>query len=166
MTFPTLVGQFLLYGFFAAVLGVFSHWPPYRHLAADEALIKLSIVHSGQRVAPCRTLSGAELSKLPPNMRAPTQCPRERAAVAVEVDLDGVTVVREVAPPTGIARDGNSAIYRRLSVRAGEHRLAVRLKDSPGTGAFDHQRTATVTLAPAQVLVIDFNAEQGGITLQ
>jgi hypothetical protein len=34
----------------------------------------------------------------------------------------------------------------------------------PGA-AFNHVREATVRLAPAQVLVIDFDAEKGGITL-
>ena len=42
----------------------------------------------------------------------------------------------------------------------------MRLKDSAGTGAFDYERTQDVTLAPAQILVIDFDAEKGGITLQ
>ena len=52
--------------------------------------------------------------------------------------------------------------------RAGTHRVAVRLKDSAGseTGGFDYQREQEVTLVPGQILVIDFDAEKGGITLQ
>ncbi len=158
--------QALLYALFALVLGVFSHWPAYRHLQPGEALLKLSLVHAGQHVAPCKRLSQEELAKLPPNMRNPLQCPRERVPVVVEVDLDGRTVVRERVPPSGLSRDGASAIYRRLVVSAGEHRIAVRLKDSPGSGGFDHRHEATVTLKPAQVLVIDFDPEHQGITLQ
>jgi hypothetical protein len=159
-------GQVLLYGLFAALIGVFSHWPTYRHLAADQALIKLSFSHHGQRVSACRPLSPAELARLPPNMRAPQACPRERAPVVVELDVDGRPAVRRVAVASGLSRDGASSVYQRVQVTAGEHRIAVRMKDSPGSGGFDYVREATVTLAPAHVLVIDFDAERGGITLQ
>lgn len=159
-------GQVLLYGVFALVIGVFSRWPPYHHLAPDEALIKLSFTHSGKHVADCRTLSAEELAKLPPNMRAPTKCDRERAPVRVEVDVNGKPAMRHVALPSGLSRDGASAVYQRLVIGAGTHRIAVRMKDSAGTGAFDYEREQEVTLAPAQILVIDFDAEKGGITLQ
>ena len=51
-------------------------------------------------------------------------------------------------------------------VAAGEQRLAVRLNDDARQAGFTYQREATVRLAPAQILVIDFDAEQGGITLR
>ncbi len=159
-------GQLLLYGAFALVIGVFSRWPGYRHLAADQALIKLSFTHSGKLVADCRRLGAEELAKLPPNMRTPMKCERERAPVRVEVDIDGTPAMRHVAAPSGLSRDGASSVYQRRAIAAGSHRIAVRLKDSPGTGGFDFQREQQVTLAPAQILVIDFDAEKGGITLQ
>ena len=159
-------GQVLLYGVFALVVGLFSHWPPYHPLAADQALVKLSFTHSAKHVSECRQLSKEELAKLPPNMRAPTQCDRERAPVVVEVDIDGQPAIRHVAAPSGLSRDGASAAYKRLAVSAGTHRVAVRLKDSPGSGGFDYQREQDVTLVPGQILVIDFVAEQGGLTLQ
>jgi hypothetical protein len=53
----------------------------YRHLASDQALIKLSFTRVGKPVGDCRKLSAEELAKLPPNMRAPTVCPRERSPV-------------------------------------------------------------------------------------
>jgi len=160
------LGQVLLYGLFALAVGVFSQWPPYRHLDADQALIKLSFTHVGKPVGDCRTLSAEELARLPPNMRAPTSCPRERSPVTVEVDLDGANVLKRIAPPTGLSKDGASAVYERLVVPAGEHRIAVRLSDDVRArdAAFHHD--ATVTLAPGQVLVIDFDAAKGGITLQ
>lgn len=160
------LGQALLYGLFALLIGVFSHWPPYRHLAADQALIKLSFTHHGQHMHECKSLSGAELAKLPPNMRAPLQCPRERAPVVVELDVDGQKVLSKVAAPSGLSKDGASSVYHRVQVTAGSHRIAVRMKDSPTGSGFDHTREATVTLAPLHILVIDFDAEKGGITLQ
>lgn len=160
------LGQGVLYAVFALLIGVFSQWPPYRHLAADQALIKLSFSHHGQRVSACRQLGPEELARLPPNMRAPTQCPRERAPVVVELDIDGRRVVRRVAAPSGLSKDGASSVYHRVQVAAGEHRIAVRLKDSAAGNAFDHQRTGIVSLAPAHILVIDFDAEKGGIVWQ
>ena len=160
------VGQALLYGLFALVVGVFSRWPPYRHLAADQALIKLSFSHHGKPVSDCRPLTAAELARLPPNMRAPIKCPRERSPVTVEVDLNGAPVLRQVVMPAGLSRDGASAVYRRLQVTAGPQRIAVRLKDDARSPGFDYQREQVVTLKPAQILVIDFDAEKGGITLQ
>lgn len=161
----TWAGQGLLYGLFAVIIGVFSHWPPYAPLPANEALVKVSFIHHGQRVAACHALTAEELAKLPPNMRAPMQCGRERSPVTIELDVDGATVYRQVAAPSGLSRDGASAVYHRLQVQAGQHRIAVRLKDRAGPGPFTYTREATVTLRPAQVLVIDFDAQRGGITL-
>lgn len=160
------LGQGLLYALFAAVIGLFSQWPVYHHLAADQALIKVSFSHTGQPVADCQKQSEAELAKLPPNMRAPIKCPRERSPVRVEVDIAGAPALRRSAVPSGLSRDGASAVYQRLVVRAGEQRIAVRLNDDARRPGFTHQREATVQLAPAQVLVIDFDANRGGITLQ
>jgi hypothetical protein len=160
------LGQFVLYGLFAATIGVFSQWPPYRHLEADRAVIKLSFTRVGKPVGDCRALTEAELARLPPNMRAPTVCPRERSPITVEVDVGGVTVLRRSAQPTGLSRDGAAAIYERLVVPAGEQRIAVRLSDDARARDAGYRRETSVTLAPGQVLVIDFDAEKGGITFQ
>ena len=69
------LGQLLLYAIFMLVIGVFSRWPVYHHLAPDQALIKVSFTHTGKPLGECKTQSEAELAKLPPNMRAPTRCP-------------------------------------------------------------------------------------------
>ena len=160
----TWIGQGLLYGLFAVIIGVLSHWPAYSPLAPGQALVKVSFIHEGQRVAPCRALTAEELAKLPPNMRAPMQCGRERSPVTIELDVDGATVYRQVAAPSGLSRDGASAVYHRVQVAAGRHRIAVRLKDRAGPGPFTSTREATVILRPAQVLVIDFDPQRG-ITL-
>jgi hypothetical protein len=159
----TWLGQILLYGLFAIVIGIFASWPSYRALPPDQALVKVSFILHGQRVSECRPYTAAELAKLAPNMRTPLKCGRERSPVTIEVDLDGALVYRQVAAPSGLSSDGASSVYRRLQVPAGEHRIAVRLKDSAGA-TFTHTREETVRLRPAQVLVIDFDP-QLGITL-
>lgn len=160
------IGQLLLWGLFALAIGVFSQWPPYRHLQPDQALIKLSFTHAGKPVGDCRPLKPEELARLPPNMRAPTVCPRERSPVNVQVDIGGVQVLDRSAPPSGLRKDGASAMYARLVVPAGEQRIAVRLSDDVRARDAGYRREATVRLAPGQVLVIDFDAEKGVITLQ
>ncbi len=159
-------GQVVLYALFALVIGIFSHWPAYHPLGPDQALIKISFSHTSKPISECRKLTAEELAKLPPNMRAPVVCPRERSPLKVEVDIDGKPALRRVVPPSGLAHDGASSIYLRLPVPAGEQRIAVRLNDDARHPGFTYQREDTVKLAPDQVLVIDFDAEKGGITLQ
>ncbi|MBE0620791.1 MAG: hypothetical protein IH605_09385 [Burkholderiales bacterium] len=160
------MGQALLYGLFALIIGYFSNSPPYRHLPADQALIKLSFSHEGKLVSACRQRSAEELAKLAPNMRAPMDCPRGRSPVTVEIDLDGTPVYRHVAKPSGLSEDGASTVYHRFPVQSGEHRLAIRLNDDARNAGFNYRREETVNLKPGKVLVIDFNQETGGITLQ
>lgn len=160
------VGQLVLYGLFAALVGTFSQWPLYHPMGPDQAQIKVSISRVGQPVGECRKRTEEELAKLPPNMRAPMECPRERSPLTVEVDLNGQSILKRVVPPTGLSKDGASSIYERVVVPAGEQHLAVRLNDDVRPGATVHKREETVKLAPGQVLVIDFDTAHGGITFQ
>ena len=155
------LAQALLYVPFMAVIGYFSTSPVYHHLAPGEALIRLSLTHAAQRKSECRSRTPEELAKLAPNMRAPLDCPRERASVVVELELDGERVFHAVAPPSGLTRDGASTVYRRLPVAAGTHHIVARLKDRAG-GDFNYVREARVELKPGRVLVIDFHAAKGG----
>ena len=51
-------------------------------------------------------------------------------------------------------------------VPAREQRLTVRLSDDVRARDAAYQRETTVSLSPGQVLVIDFDAEKGGITFR
>ncbi|MHA7598757.1 hypothetical protein [Alicycliphilus denitrificans] len=159
-------GQALLYGSFALALGVFSRWPVYHPLPDGMAQIKVSFIHHGARLAECRPYTAEEQAKMAPNMRKAMKCERERSPVHIAVDIDGQTVLDQSAPPAGLSRDGASTLYQRFNIAAGEHRIAVRLKDSQSASAQTHQLEQTVNLQPAQVLVIDFNPDKGGIVLQ
>ena len=154
-------GQALGYTAFIAALAYFSTSPPYRHLPPDTALVKVSLQHAGQRKEVCRERSAEELAKLAPNMRLATVCPRERVPVTVNIELDGKTIVDVTVAPSGLARDGSSTLYRRVNVPAGEHRLVAKLGDAPAAG-FNHVKDATVTLKAGEVLLLDFDAKEGG----
>src|SRR3990167_5698652 len=156
--------QALAYGAFAATLGYFSTSPSYRLRGDNEAIIKLSFSHSAQLVQPCRERSEAELARLAPNMRNKMDCPRERAAVSVELDMDGKSLYRIKTPPAGLHRDGPATVYRRLEIPAGHHLFHARLADGPD-GTFNYVHDAAIDLAPGQVLVVDFSASSGGFVL-
>jgi hypothetical protein len=160
------MGQALLYGAFAAAVGVFSQWPPYRPLPPGQALIKLSFTRVGKPVGDCRKPSAEEQAKLPPQMRVTEVCPRERSPITVQVDIDGARALERSAAPTGLSKDGAAAMYARLTVPAGERRVAVRLSDDVRARDKPWQREAMLTLTAGQVLVIDFDAGKGGITFQ
>lgn len=159
----SLLGQALFYGLFAVIIGYFSTAPKYQHLPPDQSLIKLSFSHHGQPVAECRKRTAEELAKLAPNMRAPMECVRERSPVKVQIELDGKPLFASLAPPSGLSRDGTSTIYRRFEVPAGEHALAVKMNDNVRVKDFNFAKAEKVTLKPAQILVIDFDAEKGGV---
>ncbi len=160
------IGQILLYAALAGVIGVFSRWPVYQHLAPDQAVIKLSLVHQAQLLGECVQQTPEELARLPPNMRAPSRCPRERSPLTVEVDVDGVLAHRQIASASGLSSDGPAAIYRRIEVDAGVHRIAVRLKDNARTDGFDYTLEREIELVPAEILVIDFDSADKRITLR
>ena len=63
-------------------------------------------------------------------------------------------------PPTGIAGDGHSKVYKRFVIPAGEHDIAVRMRDTPRTEGFDHERKDRVALAAEQMFVIDFEQKR------
>jgi hypothetical protein len=157
------IGQGLFYALFIGVIGYFSTFPKYTHLQPDETLIKLSFRHAAQHVGNCRERTPEELAKLPAYQRkgGATECPRERADVVVELEMDGQPLYRGVLRPTGLAHSSNANIYRRIPVKAGVHTFKARLKDRPGDD-FNYVREETVDLAPGRIMVIDFKAETGG----
>lgn len=155
-------GQVVFYGLFVAFIGYFSAAPAYVHFPSDQALIKVSFSHAGQPLEECRVRTAEELEKLPPNMRVPMQCGRERSPVTFELELDGKPIYRAELPPRGLSRDGASAVYQRFPVPAGQHRFRARLKDSVHVPDFNYTKEADVNVAPGQVFVVDFNPRSGG----
>lgn len=156
-----LAAQLVLYVPLMAIIGYFSTEPRFSAIGAEEALVRVSFIHAGERKHECRSRTPEELAKLAPNMRAALDCPRERADLRVELELDGATVLRREVRPAGFQRDGNAVVYQRLAVPAGRHRIVARLRDR-AEGDFNYVKEQTVDLGAGQVLLIDFNAAHGG----
>lgn len=162
----SLLGQGLAYAAFAVVVGALSIAPSWSPLSEGHGVIKLSFAHAGQRKVECRTLRQEEIAALPPNMRRPQDCPRERLPVTVQLDLDGHAAYARTLRPSGFWKDGASHAYERFPVRAGHHRLTLRLRDSDRPEGFDHERTFDVEVAAGQIIVIDFVLQRGGFILR
>lgn len=165
LSIAQVVGQCLAYATFIGAIGWLASGPTYRHLGEGQATIKLSIRHAGQLIGDCRDRTAEELGVLAENMRAPQVCPRERSPLRLELLLNGESVFAETLPPRGLHNDGRASAYRRLSVPAGPMTVAVKLKDDVRVEGYQFVRTAEVDLLPAQVLVIDFDAEAGQFQL-
>ena len=155
--------QLVLYVPLMAILAYFSTEPRFSEVAPGEALVRVSFIHATQRRQACRERTPEELAKLAPNMRAALDCPRERSPLLVELELDGKIVLRREVQPSGLRRDGNAAMYQRLALPAGRHRIVARLRDR-AEGDFNFMKDETVELTGGQTLIIDFNAAKGGFS--
>ncbi len=152
-----IIGQAITYTAFAAVIGLLSVWPEYHMLRENEAVISLSFSHAAQRVGECRALTQAELNELPPNMRKPNSCPRERHAAYIQVRAGNEVLFSETLQPSGLWSDGKINVYNRARLAAGDYRLFVGMNDSGSDDGFDYERTADLSIEPGQNLVIGFD---------
>lgn len=148
------------------VIGILSRWPVYTHFPPDKAMITISFTVGGKPKGACHKLSREELLKLAPNMRRPTVCPRERRPVKVELAVDGKPIYSAVLPPTGLAKDGPSRVYRGFPVEPGKRRIVARLIDSDRKTGFDYEKSIDVTLRPRQDFIVDFQRDAGGFVFR
>jgi len=155
------VFQFVVYALLATALGFFSVRPDYAYAPADAAVVKLSLHHATQRVAPCVRLTPAEVAALAPNMRRAEKCERARLALRVELEMNGELLLSAQATPSGLWNDGPASVYRRFSLPPGEYRLAARLRDSARVDGWDYIYNGTVRLQQGRYLTITFRTETG-----
>ena len=154
-----LFREIFAYALFAAIVGLLSVWPRYALVDAEEAIISLSFSHAGKRVGECRTLSQEELNELPPNMRKPTACPRERHPVRVELRSGDDLLYKDLLAPSGIWADGKANVYCRIVVPAGIHEIFVGMNDGVIEDGFAFQNQASVDIRPGRNLVIHFDEQ-------
>jgi hypothetical protein len=148
------------YTVFFALVAWLSVWPRFHLIDAGHAMVSLSFSHAGQRVRECRTLTQAELDKLPPNMRKPQDCPRERLPIRVLFAVNDVTLFEGTLAPTGLWSDGSANLYRRLEVPAGTQELFIGMNERGEADGFDYSLAQVVDLAPGQHVVVEFDGER------
>lgn len=152
-----IVGQLIAYAVFMVVVGWLSVQPQLRLLGDEEAMVSLSFSHAARRVGECKRLSQEELLALPPNMRKPDECPRERHLLQVVLVMDERTLYEATLAPTGLWSDGKATAYHRIRVPVGEHDFSVRMNDSGVEGQNDFEYSTTISLRPGQNLVVFFD---------
>lgn len=153
--------RILAAGLFAVSAGLFSAWPAFDLIEPGQAVVSLSLTHAGQRVRECRQLTQEELDRLPPNMRKPLDCPRERLPLRVELRAGETVLYAGTLQPSGIWNDGESTVYARFPLPAGEQMLFAGLADSGRESGFDYEGEARLNLRPGQHVVIDFDSAAG-----
>ncbi len=152
-----VLGQAGAYASFVLVIGLFSVWPDYRLLGEREAIVSLTFSHAAKRVGECRRRTQEELNALPPNMRKPDDCPRERHPVQVELRFNDRLHYSETVLPSGLWKDGKANVYRRTTIDAGDYEIFMGMNES-GTGDdFDYEMQTDLTILPGQNLVISFD---------
>jgi hypothetical protein len=161
-----LLWEILAWVAFSAVVGLLSVWPRFEVVEAETAIVTITFSHAAQRVGECRQLTQEELNELPPNMRKPADCPRERFPVRIELRSGDRVLYRDVLLPSGIWSDGKANIYKRVEIDAGAHDLFVAMNDSGGDEGFDFENAAQVEITPGRNVVIRFDPEAGQFTIR
>jgi ferredoxin/coenzyme F420-reducing hydrogenase delta subunit len=155
-------GQFVVYAAIAAFVGYFATQPSFAYLGPDQALLKLSFIHAGQPLKPCRHYTSEELAKTSVNRRRATDCARGRWPITVELDLDGRPLYRGTHQPAGLWDDGPSSVYARFEVPKGRHRIDARLRDDGSNQGFAYAGSELVEFDSGENFVVDFSAADGG----
>jgi len=153
--------QAINYTVFMALIWYFATSPSIRILEEDEAMITIAFAHAGESREPCRRLSQEELAKLPPNMRKPEDCPRERSPVIIQALLDGNTLINETLQPPGMFKDGGVNVYFSGKIPAGSHHFEIRMDDSVRKEGFDYTFEQDINIKPAQILLVNFDSQKG-----
>ncbi len=154
-----IIGQMIFYGVFIAVVGYFSNSPTYTLIEPKTALIIVSLAHTSEPKGKCVKQTPEELAKLPPQLRLPVVCPRERSPIVLELEMDGAQVHSETIVPSGIHRDAAGYTYQKIKVPSGKHHIRVKMRDNIETDGFNHVAERHVDLAPTEILVVDFDSK-------
>lgn len=134
-----VIGQTLVWMLLLAPAVLFAQWPRHAPLPPGHGELRLSLVHTTDRLQPCRKLSQAELLALPPNMRKAEQCERARAPAHAWLEINGRERLDAIVIPVGLHDDGRVYLHRRWSLPAGRYALHLGLRDQPGEGGPNHE---------------------------
>jgi len=156
------VVQVFLYAVFAALIGYLSVAPAYQYSDPQLAVIKLSLSHAANRVEECVKLTPQQINERAMKGEPINECERARLPLAVELEVDGTTVLSLAAIPSGLWNDGPASVYERLEIDAGAHTITARLRDSARETGWDYEDSAEVDLVPGRYFTITFRAENGG----
>ena len=90
-------------------------------------------------------------------MRKPSDCPRARHPVDIFFSVDGELKYSQTLQPSGFWKDGQSVIYDRIELAAGEYELFIGMIDSGRSEGFDYDGSASIMISEGQHLVVEFD---------
>jgi len=157
--------QAINYTLFMGMVWFFSIKPPYHQLDEGQAVITLAFSHAAQLREACIKKTQEELMKLPPNMRIPMSCPRERSPVTVELYLDSELMTRHVLEAPGLHNDQGVDMFERIKVPAGKHQLRVWMNDDVNVEGATFRHEQAISLQPEQQILVDFHVATGGFSV-
>ena len=143
-----VIGQTLVWMLLLAPAILLAQWPRHEPLPPGYGELRLSLVHTTQRLKPCRRLTPAELQALPPNMRKVEQCERARAPARARIEVAGQPLLDITVMPKGLQNDGRVYLHRHWPLPAGRYALYLGLRDTPGEGGPDHEYHFELELKP------------------
>jgi hypothetical protein len=147
---------------FAVFVAFFSKSPAFHYAQDTAAVIKLSLSHAADHVAPCVLLTPQEVAALAPNMRRTESCERARLPLSIELELDGELVLSAQAMPSGLWGDGPASVYEKFNLPPGSYQMDVRLRDTARTEGWDYTLSKKVELIAGRYHSVTFKAETGG----
>lgn len=124
---------------------------------AEDGLLRLSWRAVGQRVEECRTLDAAEQASLPRHMRREEICEGRLAPFALDVRLDGATLVDREVRPAGAREDRPTYVFHEQRLAPGTHRLEVSfavVADEAATSAPPLRLATTIEVPPRGVVLV------------
>jgi len=158
--------QILNYTMFMGLVWYFSIYPPYQRLEDNQAMITFTMSHVGKHVTECKKTSYEELMKLPPNMRKPMDCPRERSPVIMELLLDDEVIYSHTAQPVGLYKDQGIDVYEDIKVPAGRYNIKAWVNDDVKVEGPIYKHEQDIDIKEEQHLVIQFESGINGFTIK
>lgn len=140
----------------------------YSFYTPDSSQLKLSFKHTTPRVVECDERGRLEKeiekykkllkeTKRVPMHQVSLECGRERFPALVEVYVDGKRLLRKTYKPRGLRRDGAVYVYERFNLKAGRHRILVKMRTTGRKEGYDYVFEREIDIKPAHVVVIDFD---------
>ncbi len=151
----------------AALIFYFSD-ASYSFYTPDTAQLKLSFKHTTPRVVECdetgrlqkeveRYRKLLQETKRVPMHQISIECGRERFPALVELYVDGKRLLEKTYKPRGLRRDGAVYVYERFNLKAGMHRVTVKMRASGRKEGYDYIFDREIEIPPSRVVVVDFD---------
>lgn len=161
----TVIGRIVI--FIPAVLVYFlSTSPTYTFNGEDDAGLIVGMKHITDKAHICseeevRLFLEKEAKNPRKHLRKRARAcgSRERVPLGLVLRLDDKELINTEYEPSGVHDDGNTFIYKKFIVSAGEHRIRLSMRDSKkeNNGEFDYHLDKKIYFKKRQVIVIGFD---------